>query len=90
MTDNTEVENSEASGTIKESGVDVSEFLTDGFMESFLPSLENLQDRLGELTQNQGILTETMQQENDKYVDCQSARNLAVMVRVYSQFQKPY
>ena len=50
MTDNTEVENSETSGTIKESGVDVSEILTDGFMESFLPSLENLQDRLGELT----------------------------------------
>lgn len=31
--------------------------------------------------QNQGILIETMQQENDKFVDCISARNLALMVR---------
>lgn len=33
--------------------------------------------------QNQGILIETMQQENDKFVDCISARNLALMVRIH-------
>ncbi|KAM7449706.1 biogenesis of lysosome-related organelles complex 1 subunit 6 [Porites harrisoni] len=42
--------------------------------------------RINVSKQNQGILIETMQQENDKFVDCISARNLALMlsyVRTY-------
>ena len=31
-------------------GRDLTDILTDGFMESFVPGLENLQGRLGELT----------------------------------------
>jgi len=31
-------------------------------------------------SQNQGILIETIQQENAKYTECQSAKNLLVMV----------
>jgi len=31
-------------------------------------------------SQNQGILIETIQQENAKYAECQSAKNLLVMV----------
>ncbi|XP_068710987.1 biogenesis of lysosome-related organelles complex 1 subunit 6-like [Montipora foliosa] len=86
MSKSTEEEGPEAYGKNEDSGDDVKEMLTDGFMDYFMPSLENVQDRLSELTQNQGILIETIQQENDKYVDCHSARNLAVMlsyVRTY-------
>ena len=34
-------------------------------------------------SQNQGILIETIQQENAKYAECQSAKNLLVMVCWY-------
>lgn len=50
MTDNTVVEDAESSGNDKGSGGDVTETLTNGFMDSFIPNLENLQERLGELT----------------------------------------
>lgn len=72
--------------TGEETGGNLTDILTEGFMESFVPGLENLQGRLGELTQNQGILIETIQQENAKYAECQSAKNLLVMlsyVRTY-------
>ena len=50
MTENTVAENADTSGENKESGVDVNEILTDGFMYYFTPNLENIQERLGELT----------------------------------------
>lgn len=34
------------------------------------------------LRQNQGILIETMQQENAKFAECHAARNLLVMVKL--------
>lgn len=50
MTDNM-VEDAETSGgKNEESGSNLTERLTDGLMESFIPSLDNLQGRLGELT----------------------------------------
>lgn len=36
--------------TGEETGGNLTDILTDGFMESFVPGLENLQGRLGELT----------------------------------------
>lgn len=50
MTENTAAENADTIGENKESGVDVNEILTDGFMDYFTPNLENIQERLGELT----------------------------------------
>ncbi|XP_067038729.1 biogenesis of lysosome-related organelles complex 1 subunit 6-like [Acropora muricata] len=86
MNENKEEEVEENGGKKEEKRDDVQEMLMDGFMHYFMPNLENIQEKIGELTQNQGILIETIQQENDKYVDCHSARNLAVMlsyVRTY-------
>lgn len=36
--------------TGEETGGNLTDILTEGFMESFVPGLENLQGRLGELT----------------------------------------
>lgn len=47
MTENTIGDDTEI---IADSGSDVNEILTDGFMEKFMPSLENIQEKLGELT----------------------------------------
>lgn len=47
MTENTIGDDAEISA---DSGSDVNEILTDGFMEKFMPSLENIQEKLGELT----------------------------------------
>ena len=44
------VEDAETGGKGHETGGNLTEILTDGFMESFIPGLENLQGRLGELT----------------------------------------
>lgn len=49
MTDKT-VEGAESCQNNQDSRSNLPEILTDGFMESFIPSLENLQGRLGELT----------------------------------------
>lgn len=49
MTDN-KGEDAETSGENQDSESNLTEILTDGFMDSFIPSLENLQGRLGELT----------------------------------------
>lgn len=49
MSDNT-VEDAETGGKSEDSGSNLTEILTDGFMDSFIPGLENLQGRLGELT----------------------------------------
>lgn len=48
MTDT--VEDAETGGKGQETRGNLTEILTDGFMESFVPGLENLQGRLGELT----------------------------------------
>lgn len=51
MTDiNTMEDTEETGGENQDSGSNLTEMLTDGFMESFIPGLENLQGRLGELT----------------------------------------
>lgn len=86
MSDNCAVKDSETREKNHHSESNLTETLTDGFLDAFVPSLENLKERLGELTQNQGILIETMQQENAKFAECHSARNLLVMlsyVRTY-------
>lgn len=49
MTDN-KGEDAETGGENQDSESNLTEILTDGFMDSFIPSLENLQGRLGELT----------------------------------------
>lgn len=50
MTDNSTGEDAESSGKNQQSESNLTELLTDGFMEAFAPNLENLQERLGELT----------------------------------------
>ena len=49
MSNETAVDDADSSIESKES-VDITEILTEGFMQSFVPNMESLQGRLGELT----------------------------------------
>ena len=44
------IEDAETGGKGQETGGNLTDILTDGFMESFVPGLENLEGRLAELT----------------------------------------
>ena len=44
------IEDAETGGKGRETGGNLTDILTDGFMKSFVPGLENLQGRLAELT----------------------------------------
>jgi len=49
MSNETAVDDADSSIESKESA-DITEILTEGFMQSFVPNMESLQGRLGELT----------------------------------------
>ncbi|KAG9352236.1 hypothetical protein AGOR_G00165530 [Albula goreensis] len=48
------------------------EKLTDGLISHYLPDLQNSKQALQELTQNQGILLDTLEQEITKFRECNS------------------
>ncbi|XP_059145564.1 biogenesis of lysosome-related organelles complex 1 subunit 6-like isoform X1 [Physella acuta] len=44
--------------------------LTDGFVTKFLPSLQKSRAAIDQIKSSQNVLIETVQQENNKFVDC--------------------
>ncbi|EDO46593.1 predicted protein [Nematostella vectensis] len=62
------------------------EILSTEVLAAFLPEMDEAKEKINELTQNQGILIETMQQENAKFAESQEAKALAEIlsqVRAY-------
>ncbi|XP_002741133.1 biogenesis of lysosome-related organelles complex 1 subunit 6-like [Saccoglossus kowalevskii] len=50
--------------------------LTQGVVQAFLPQMQSTRQLLSELTRNQGTLLETLQQENAKFNECDSMKEL--------------
>ncbi|XP_020900563.1 biogenesis of lysosome-related organelles complex 1 subunit 6 [Exaiptasia diaphana] len=76
---------SESMEQINEETQKAIEMLTSGIMTEFLPEMDDMKSRIKELTQNQGILIETIQQENTKFLESHEAKALREVV---SQVQK--
>ncbi|XP_064596256.1 biogenesis of lysosome-related organelles complex 1 subunit 6-like [Liolophura sinensis] len=52
------------------------ESMTQGFLAKFMPDLQDSKAMLDELMRNQRVLLDTVQQENSKFDECQSFRDL--------------
>ncbi|XP_060078274.1 biogenesis of lysosome-related organelles complex 1 subunit 6-like [Ylistrum balloti] len=63
------------------------EKLTLGTLEHYLPNLQKSKSSLNEILQNQGILIETIQQENTKFAECKAMEDL---VETMTQAKKYY
>ncbi|XP_033730979.1 biogenesis of lysosome-related organelles complex 1 subunit 6-like, partial [Pecten maximus] len=61
--------------------------LTVGTLGHYLPNLQKAKCSLNEILQNQGILIETIQQENTKFVECKAMEDL---VETMTQARKYY
>ncbi|XP_012945046.1 biogenesis of lysosome-related organelles complex 1 subunit 6 [Aplysia californica] len=56
----------------------VVQMLTDGFVQRFVPSLENARKTIEQIRSSQTVLVETVQQETSKFTDCKAKGDLEV------------
>ncbi|XP_033023394.1 biogenesis of lysosome-related organelles complex 1 subunit 6 isoform X2 [Lacerta agilis] len=64
------------------------EQLTEGLISHYLPDLQRSKLSLKELTQNQEVLLETLQQEISKFKECNSVLDINVLRRALKLQQK--
>ncbi|XP_070537361.1 biogenesis of lysosome-related organelles complex 1 subunit 6-like [Ptychodera flava] len=62
--------------------------LTEGLLQSFVPETESTKQLLNELTRHQGILLETLQQENAKFTECHAMKELVDLFTEAKQYQQ--
>lgn len=62
------------------------EQLTDGFLSEVQPQLVELRGKTKEITKNQGILIETIQQENRKYSENKEIEEFTEMISVVQTY----
>ena len=60
--------------------------LTDGFLSEVQPQLLELREKTKEITKNQGILIETIQQENRKYSENKDIEEFTKMISVVQSY----
>uniref|UniRef100_A0A8C4Q3K2 Biogenesis of lysosome-related organelles complex 1 subunit 6 n=1 Tax=Eptatretus burgeri TaxID=7764 RepID=A0A8C4Q3K2_EPTBU len=62
--------------------------LSEGLTRHYLPDLKRLQRALGELTQNQSVLLDTLGQENVKLQEFRAAGNVSTMLTEAKAYQQ--
>ncbi|XP_028402522.1 biogenesis of lysosome-related organelles complex 1 subunit 6-like [Dendronephthya gigantea] len=74
------------SGILTENVEDVVQHLTDGFLTEVEPQLLELREKTKEITKNQSILIETIEQENRKYSENKDIEELTKVIAVVQSY----